>query len=635
MKRKEGGSAEVYLCLDEYKRPLALKFYKKGDFQGDNLTRSNFNNEALIWVSLGKHTNIVQCFKIIRLFDGPCLALEWVNGDERKGVELRGWIERNLIDIKRAISISIDICRGMRYANRICPGIVHRDLKPENIFLTSQGLAKVSDFGLAQTSLVRHPTRVAGTYPYMSPEQWQQGEIDNRADIYAVGCIIFEMLTGKLPYYPDPHLDWKDWRNWKTVHENQRPQPLSKNLPKILSDIVATCLSKPKEKRFPSFDILIESLEIAYRKILLSEPNKESLEQLNSFEDLNNRAATYHYLEQYSESKQDYISAFKLNPDYADVIINDSENKMNLTIVGSTAYGTRFDGNNMRKWGFGDSSFYGCSFVGVNFDGAMVDGVFHDCNFSWANFRGANFSRVSELHGIFIGAKYNGNTVWPSGFDPTQHYMVRDEGSKPELKYISPYQAAIHKLMNSSNIDEVKIAIDAFPFVLEEEFLSVMAEAASRELEERIKTKADDIIKVLRQIPYLIVSEKLARARSRDDIKKIVSVYPLSLQDEFLSFFALQIAKQSTEEGKVIGKIIYDALRDVGLEMAIDAFLKTDCPEDIKWLAHSNCMLASPEFKEISEHLMNNANNEYRIYHSQRLEWLRDSALDSSTNAIL
>ena len=151
------------------------------------------------------HPNIVKPLGFDAFADPPYLISEFMEGGS-----LRAPIERRDLSPQRAVAILRDILAGLTYAHE--RGIIHRDLKPENILLTQYGRAKIADFGLGQTSAASAMSAVysmsldtpqsqaiAGTLDYMAPEQRSGGAIDSRADLYAVGVILFELLTGQKP----------------------------------------------------------------------------------------------------------------------------------------------------------------------------------------------------------------------------------------------------------------------------------------------------------------------------------------------------------------------------------------------------------------------------------------------------
>ena len=182
-------------------REVALKLVHP-DFchHPDSLARLRREARALAALN---HPNIATLHGLAE-FDGSCgLVMELVDGDTLDDI-----LRRRRLSADEALRLAAQIAAALEAAHE--RGVVHRDLKPANIRITSGGLAKVLDFGLAKSdeelanpaasTLVTAPGAVVGTAPYMSPEQARGGEVDRRTDVWAFGCVLFEMLTGKLAF---------------------------------------------------------------------------------------------------------------------------------------------------------------------------------------------------------------------------------------------------------------------------------------------------------------------------------------------------------------------------------------------------------------------------------------------------
>ena len=154
------------------------------------------------------------------------------------------------IELKRVMEITRDVALGLGAAHAL--GVIHRDIKPENVVLDAEGRARVLDFGVAhlvdQTTMTRKG-RIIGTLPYMSPEQIQGKSVDLRADVYALGVLLYEMLTGKLPF------DGKEEEALFFQILNLTPPRLDETitgLPAGLQDILTTALAKRPDERYQS-----------------------------------------------------------------------------------------------------------------------------------------------------------------------------------------------------------------------------------------------------------------------------------------------------------------------------------------------------------------------------------------------
>src|SRR5260221_149421 len=189
-----GGMGIIYLCYDlETRSPVAIKTFQ-GRFLENERAMARFIQEARTWIRLEKHNHIVQA-KLVkdigneRVRERPHIVLEYIAGPEGLGPDLKSWIDHRRLDLEHSLQIALGICLGMEHAVQQVPGLVHRDLKPANILVRHDGIAKVTDFGLAYSldsaqespdaaqvdkALPNRLTRVGaivGTAPYMSPEQ--------------------------------------------------------------------------------------------------------------------------------------------------------------------------------------------------------------------------------------------------------------------------------------------------------------------------------------------------------------------------------------------------------------------------------------------------------------------------------
>jgi len=321
-----GGMGEVYLCLDEQEiAPVALK-----TFQGSSPDLADiFKKEVSNWIALEKHPNIVQCFWMQKLDNIPFMALEWVAGEEGKGTDLRSWLRRGPLDLMLALKFTIDIVRGLQHAQQKSPGIVHRDLKPDNILVNQSRQAKITDFGLAKViqdaslevlqpgdavAIPRY-SNMGGTHWYMAPEQWLGYPMDFRTDLYAVGCVLYELLTGHWPY------------DGCTVSE-LRAQHLEAPLPEVRRDfpitvqkVLGMCLAKRIQDRYERIDILLDELTQLYETRSGERLNPVSAEIL-TVSDYSNRGITLNSLGRLEEALRDHDQAIALDPSNARAYYN-------------------------------------------------------------------------------------------------------------------------------------------------------------------------------------------------------------------------------------------------------------------------------------------------------------------------
>jgi eukaryotic-like serine/threonine-protein kinase len=268
-----GGMGQVYLAQDtSLNRRVALKVLP-AEVASDQDRMRRFKQEATAAASLN-HPNIAHIYEIGQSGDLNFIAMEYVDG-----TTLRDKIHKEHENLSKLLRTLQHVAEGLAKAHDA--GIVHRDLKPDNIMLTSDGHAKVLDFGLAkliepQTTTDSVPSGeeptilqpqstpglILGTMGYMSPEQAQgkTKQIDHRADIFSFGCILFEAITGQRPFTGKDHIEVLN----KLIREPAAPlASLNPDAPADLQRIVRRCLAKDPEQRYQNMkDVAIELKDI-------------------------------------------------------------------------------------------------------------------------------------------------------------------------------------------------------------------------------------------------------------------------------------------------------------------------------------------------------------------------------------
>jgi serine/threonine protein kinase/tetratricopeptide (TPR) repeat protein len=260
-----GGMGKVYKVFDqEVQAKLALKLIRP-EVSADKNTIDRFRNELRIARDIS-HKNICRMYDLGREAGSYFITMEYVSGEDLKSFIHRA---RQLV-VGTAIFIAKQVCDGLAEAHRA--GVVHRDLKPGNIMIDKEGNAKIMDFGIARSISVKGITGAGvmiGTPEYMSPEQVEGKEVDERSDIYSLGIILYEMLTGQVPFEGDTPF---------TVGVKQKseipkdPKSLNAQIPEDLNRLILRCLEKDKERRYQSADDLKTNLEKIEKGLPTAEP---------------------------------------------------------------------------------------------------------------------------------------------------------------------------------------------------------------------------------------------------------------------------------------------------------------------------------------------------------------------------
>lgn len=283
----EGGFGIVYLVYAYKNPPYAFKTFKD-EYLADKEIRERFKKEAMLWINLGKHPNIVQAKFIANFAERLYIAMEYIQPNEKGLITLDDYLKYQPPDLIQSIRWGIQFCHGMEYA--YLKGIrVHRDIKPSNILIASDKSLKISDFGLAGALSAFRPISGVkldnregsiglscqtingvgfGTPPYMPPEQFTNAaSCDERSDIYSFGIVLYQIATGgKLPFYPkiprDNSID-EQMRFWNDIYK-LHCEALVPYVDSPLFTIIKKCLEKKVKKRYQSFNELRKDLEMIH-----------------------------------------------------------------------------------------------------------------------------------------------------------------------------------------------------------------------------------------------------------------------------------------------------------------------------------------------------------------------------------
>jgi eukaryotic-like serine/threonine-protein kinase len=266
----EGGMGAVYQAKDlELSRTIALKTIRR-EFGGNPAIIERFKQELILSTQV-THRNVVRIFDL-----GEANGMKFITMEYIQGIDLRTMIhDRGKIPPDEAVEIIIQVCRALDAAHSV--GVIHRDLKPQNIMQDQHGRILVMDFGLARTLEGDGMTMsgaLVGTMEYMSPEQALSKSLDQRSDIYSLGLIFYELLSGEAPFRADTALASLIRRT------QEKPVPVSQYVSGIsgpLDQMVSRCLERDVELRYSSAAELLADLEMWQRRGVVSAPPVRSV----------------------------------------------------------------------------------------------------------------------------------------------------------------------------------------------------------------------------------------------------------------------------------------------------------------------------------------------------------------------
>jgi len=239
----KGGMGRVYKAHDtKIKEKIALKLIKP-EIAKDKKTIERFSNELRLARKI-RHKNVCGMFDLGEEKGSHYITMEFVPGED-----LRSLIRRiGQLPIGKSISIATQICEGLAEAHRL--GVIHRDLKSNNIMIDKEGNVRIMDFGIARSLEAKGITGAGvmiGTPEYMSPEQVEGKEVDHRSDIYSLGIILYEMVTGRVPFEGDTPFTIGMKHKGETP---KNPKELNTQISNDLNRLILRCLKKNKEGRY-------------------------------------------------------------------------------------------------------------------------------------------------------------------------------------------------------------------------------------------------------------------------------------------------------------------------------------------------------------------------------------------------
>ena len=267
-----GGMANVYLAEDqELGRRVAIKILNDRHANDDQFVE-RFRREAKNAAALS-HPNIVSIYDRGEAEGTYYIAMEYLDGRSLKELI----VSRGPAPVTVAVEYARQILQALRFAHR--HGIVHRDIKPHNVLVDAEGRVKVTDFGIARagTSQMTEAGSIVGTAQYLSPEQARGGDVDQRSDVYSLGIVLYELLTGSVPFNGDTPVEIA------MKHLSATPEPPSAKRPDVPRDldlIVMRALAKDPADRYQSAEEMDADLERFVRGASVSPETEESATQI-------------------------------------------------------------------------------------------------------------------------------------------------------------------------------------------------------------------------------------------------------------------------------------------------------------------------------------------------------------------
>ena len=250
-----GGFATVYLAKDPYGRKVALKVPRFLDETMDSSVLDKFKAEANLWRRL-EHKNIVE------FYTGDTMPVPHIAMELMEGGSLQGLMKKHGLSVGEATNIMLQLLDAFSYAHRMAT--VHRDIKPENILFTKDGVPKISDWGIGKfmaSTSVSKTAGIKGTFQYSAPEQFDKkkyGKVDWSTDIFQIGIVFYEMLTGINPFFDE---DLVGSMGRVINEEPEPPSNFNPDIPQVLDNLILKALQKQKQNRWTGAEVMSHELK--------------------------------------------------------------------------------------------------------------------------------------------------------------------------------------------------------------------------------------------------------------------------------------------------------------------------------------------------------------------------------------
>jgi WD40 repeat protein/serine/threonine protein kinase len=363
-----GGMGVVYIALDrELDRLVAVKTPSPASLASDE-GRARFRREAESWIALGMHPYICTAHYVQEIGGAPRLFIEYVDSGG-----LDQWLRAHQPTLEQRLDIAIQIAEGMSYTHTFSwtddegvrhAGLVHRDLKPANVLMSSDGTARITDFGLVRAhshddipdtgrgevidagalagtpasatasgswQTVTRAGGVLGTPPYMAPELWRPSQrATAAADIYAYGCILYELVCHRRPFRLGATSRTRtreaQLTQWLKLHVSQpppHPTDIAPGLDEQLGALMLSCVAKEPGDRPASFDVIASQLRTVYERVAgRAFPRPRPRHATLLADSLNNRAVSYLTLDRPEMAESCWLAALESEPGHLEATAN-------------------------------------------------------------------------------------------------------------------------------------------------------------------------------------------------------------------------------------------------------------------------------------------------------------------------
>jgi serine/threonine protein kinase len=266
-KVRQGGLVVSYIAFDHVSEKLVTIETLRDEHLNHKDLVEGFLKQGQIVMKLRECPHVVRAERATSIGGKSYIFWEYLDG-----WTLREEIRKQTLDLTRSLDFAIQFCIGMDCIHNVDlgngrKGIVHRDIKPENIMITPDAVLKITDFFLAK-AVDEAVKGIAGTPPYMSPEQFHTTDVDQRSDIYSFGAVLYEMLTGQMVFPMRDYLPEERWNYFARQHQEvlpKLPRQINPLIPVALEQVVLKCLEKKPKERWQSFENLREELRQVYR----------------------------------------------------------------------------------------------------------------------------------------------------------------------------------------------------------------------------------------------------------------------------------------------------------------------------------------------------------------------------------